>query len=223
MGTRYVLRVQADPADEPAQVAERMVRLAERTGAEELCVFLFGMEFNDGNEPLDRIGHWLDRTRPWRAAVRAAGIAVSLNPGHTLGHCDWGRPRRDDWQPMVDQRGRAADVVVCPLDPGWRAYFAETLRRYVAEDLAAVWIEDDIRLHNHARWSGAAASARCIWPSSPRCPAWPPPVKKWSPPVRRPARRTRGDSCGWTCGKAPSSTWSGPGRRSPPPAESAWA
>jgi hypothetical protein len=156
MGTRYVLRVQADPADEPAAVAERMVRLAERTGADELCVFLFGMEFNDGNEPLDRIDHWLDRTRPWRAAVRSAGISVSLNPGHTLGHCDWGRPRRDDWQPMVDQRGTAADVVVCPLDPGWRGYFADTLRRYAAEDLDAVWIEDDIRLHNHEplEWGG---------------------------------------------------------------------
>ncbi|MDP5316155.1 hypothetical protein [Streptomyces poriferorum] len=49
-----------------------------------------------------------------------------------------------------------AAAQVCPLDPAWRAYYAETLRRYAAEDVDAVWIEDDIRLHNHRPldWGG---------------------------------------------------------------------
>ncbi|WP_328885177.1 hypothetical protein [Streptomyces sp. NBC_00316] len=151
-----MLRLQVDPADDPAEVTERMLRLVKDSRADEICVFFFGMEFNDGHERPAAIGSWLERTRGWRSALRAAGVAVSLNPGHTLGHDDWGRMRREPWQTMVDQHGTAAEVTVCPLDPAWRAYFAESLRRYAAEDIATVWIEDDIRLHNHAPldWGG---------------------------------------------------------------------
>ncbi|MEV6104587.1 hypothetical protein AB0M28_07690 [Streptomyces sp. NPDC051940] len=158
MTTRYVLRLQADPADDPGAVGERLLAMARAARAEEICVFLFGMEFNDGHDSLDGIRSWLDATRPWRTRLREAGVAVSLNPGHTVGHSDWGRSLKagQTWQPMVDQHGTAAKAQVCPLDPGWRAYYAETLRLYAAEDVAAVWIEDDIRLHNHQPldWGG---------------------------------------------------------------------
>ncbi|GAA1360058.1 hypothetical protein [Streptomyces beijiangensis] len=158
MATRYVLRLQVDPADDPESVGDRLLALAHDSRADEICVFLFGMEFNDGHDSPQRIGAWLDATRPWRTRLRTAGVDVSLNPGHTVGHSDWGRTLTPDqpWQPMVDQYGRSAAAQVCPLDPGWRAYFASTLRRYADEDVCAVWIEDDIRLHNHRPldWGG---------------------------------------------------------------------
>lgn len=158
MTSRYVLRLQVDPADDPKAVGDRLLAMARTARADEICVFLFGMEFNDGHDGLDRIDHWLAATRPWRDRLRAEGIAVSLNPGHTVGHSDWARSPKPDqpWQPMTDQHGTAAAVQVCPLDPGWREYYAETLRRYAAEDVDAVWIEDDIRLHNHQPldWGG---------------------------------------------------------------------
>ncbi|MCX4649415.1 hypothetical protein [Streptomyces sp. NBC_01446] len=156
MSTRYVLRLQADPADDVADVEERLLRLVKDSRADEICVFFFGMEFNDGHEPVAEVAAWLDRTRPWRTALRSAGVGVSLNPGHTLSHGDWGRKRRESWQPMVDQNGTEAEITVCPLDTAWQAYFAECLHQYAAEDVCAVWIEDDIRLHNHAPldWGG---------------------------------------------------------------------
>ena len=51
---------------------------------------------------------------------------------------------------MVDFRGNAAAAVVCPLDGNWQRYFIETLRLYAAEGFRVVWIDDDIRYHNHA-------------------------------------------------------------------------
>ncbi|MFA3834618.1 hypothetical protein [Streptomyces aureus] len=158
MTSRYVLRLQVDPADDPKQAGDRLLALARVARAEEICVFLFGLEFNDGHESLDRVAHWLAATRPWRTRLRAEGVAVSLNPGHTVGHSDWARSLEpgQTWQTMTDQHGTAAAVQVCPLDPAWRAYFAQTLRLYAAEDVDTVWIEDDIRLHNHRPldWGG---------------------------------------------------------------------
>ncbi|RPK38764.1 hypothetical protein EES39_28165 [Streptomyces sp. ADI92-24] len=156
--SRYVLRLQVDPAADPAGVGDRLLAMARSARAEEICVFLFGMEYNDGHDSLDRIDHWLTATRPWRTMLRAEGIAVSLNPGHTVGHSDWARSLAPDqaWQRMTDQSGKTAAAQVCPLDPAWRAYYAETLCRYAAEDVDAVWIEDGIRLHNHRPldWGG---------------------------------------------------------------------
>ncbi|WLQ52742.1 hypothetical protein P8A21_36965 [Streptomyces poriferorum] len=158
MTSRYVLRLQVDPAADPAGVGDRLLAMVRSARAEEICVFLFGMEYNDGHDSLDGIDHWLTATRPWRTVLRAEGIAVSLNPGHTVGHSDWARSLAPDqaWQRMTDQSGKTAAAQVCPLDPAWRAYYAETLRRYAAEDVDAVWIEDDIRLHNHRPldWGG---------------------------------------------------------------------
>ena len=37
--------------------------------------------------------------------------------------------------------GREATAVVCPLDPGWRRYYAETLARYAREGFRVIWIE----------------------------------------------------------------------------------
>ena len=57
---------------------------------------------------------------------------------------------------MVDFQGNAAAAVVCPLDGNWQRYFIETLRLYAAEGFRVVWIDDDIRYHNHAplEWGG---------------------------------------------------------------------
>lgn len=158
MSTRYVLRVQVDPTDRADDVARRLLQLAESARAEEVCVFFFNLEFNDGHETPAQITEWIEWSRPWRQALRAAGVAVSLNPGHEIGHGDWHRSRKpgQDWQPLVDPAGREATVQVCPLDPDWQAYYTDSLHRYAVEDFDVIWVEDDIRLHNHAplEWGG---------------------------------------------------------------------
>jgi hypothetical protein len=57
---------------------------------------------------------------------------------------------------MMDWRGSAASAVVCPLDPDWRAYYCAAMELYAAEGFRVIWLEDDIRLANHAplNWGG---------------------------------------------------------------------
>src|SRR5947208_8769809 len=158
MPTRYVLRVQVDPADRADDVAAALLELAKDAGAEELCLFYAHHEFCDGHQTLDELRSWLDWSRPWRKTLADNGITVSLNPPHVFGHGDWERSRKpgQDWQPMVDPNGLTAEMQVCPLDSGWQAYFSDVLRLCAAEEFDVIWIEDDVRLHNHEPlfWGG---------------------------------------------------------------------
>jgi len=45
---------------------------------------------------------------------------------------------------------------VCPLDQQWRSYYVEAMKLYAAEGFRVIWLEDDIRYHNHGPldWGG---------------------------------------------------------------------
>ena len=152
------LRLQFSPLQDPADITTQLMELIDSAPVDEVMFFYFGEEQNNGHEPLERIQQWIDASRPYRDALKARGIAVSLNPWHTLLHSDSGRTLKPDqnWQTMVDADGCEARAVACPLDADWQAYYLETLKLYAREDFRVVWIDDDIRYHNHAplKWGG---------------------------------------------------------------------
>lgn len=158
MSVRYAVRMQFGPHQDSAVIREELLATCRAGWIDEVIFFAFAEEQNDGHDRLERIHEWLEAIRPWKRALEAEGVAVSFNPWHSLLHCDRHRRLKPDqpWQRMVDWRGRAAKAVVCPLDPGWRAYYAEALRVISAEGFRVVWVDDDIRYHNHEPldWGG---------------------------------------------------------------------
>ncbi|MEW6287580.1 MAG: hypothetical protein AB1509_15260 [Chloroflexota bacterium] len=152
------LRLQFSPRQNPADLTAQLLELIQSAPVDEVMFFYFGEEQNNGHETLEEIQTWIEHSRPFRQALKERGIAVSLNPWHTLLHGDSGRRLKDGqhWQTMVDPNGHAAQAVVCPLDPDWQAYYLETLNLYAREGFRVVWIDDDIRYHNHAPldWGG---------------------------------------------------------------------
>jgi hypothetical protein len=150
--------MQFGPHQDPHEVAEEVLLFVREAPVDEVMQFFFAEEQNDGHETLDRLQQWIDKSRPCREALKKAGVAVSLNPWHSMLHCDRGRRLKpgQDWQRMVDPNGRQARAVVCFLDPAWRAYFLQTLHLYAREGFRVVWIDDDIRYHNHGplHWGG---------------------------------------------------------------------
>ncbi|HUT73500.1 MAG TPA: hypothetical protein VM221_01545 [Armatimonadota bacterium] len=158
MPSHFTLRMQFGLHQDAAVVAEQLRRLLREAPVEEIMFFYFAEELNDGHDRGERIRQWIEHSRPYRRAVAEMGAAVSLNPWHSVLHCDRGRTLKPDqpWQPMVDQHGRACQAVVCPLDPEWRRYYDESLRLYAQEDFRVIWIDDDIRYHNHdpLEWGG---------------------------------------------------------------------
>lgn len=158
MPSRFTLRMQFDLNEDPARTTARLLKLVRQAPVDEIMFFFFAEELNDGHDPLDRIRQWIERSRPYRKALAQAGVSISLNPWHSVLHLDRGRKLKPEqqWQTMVDPNGRAAQAVVCPLDPQWRAYYAETMRLYAQEGFRVIWIDDDVRYHNHdpLEWGG---------------------------------------------------------------------
>jgi hypothetical protein len=158
MPSSYTLRMQFGPHEDPGDVTHQLLRLVRQAPVDEVMLFYFGEEQNDGHETLEQLHHWIERSRPYIRALKDAGVQVSLNPWHSMLHCDRGRTLKpgQDWQRMVDPQGRVASAVVCFLDPEWQEYYLESLRMYACEGFRVVWIDDDIRYHNHAplAWGG---------------------------------------------------------------------
>ncbi|MHC4713231.1 MAG: hypothetical protein ACYTAN_08175 [Planctomycetota bacterium] len=158
MPSLFTLRMQFGPHEDPGEITAQLLELVRSAPVDEIMFFYFAEEQNQGHEPVERIRLWIERSRPYRDALRKEGVAVSLNPWHTILHADRDRKLnpRQQWQTLVDPNGRAATAQVCPLDRNWRAYFEETLRLYAGEDFRVIWIDDDIRFHNHPplEWGG---------------------------------------------------------------------
>lgn len=158
MPSHYALRMQFGPHQDPEEVTRRLLELVRVSTADETMVFFFAEEMNDGHDRVEQIREWIDRSRPYRRALAQAGVTISLNPWHSLLHCDRGRKLKpgQDWQRMVDPEGNMCEAVVCPLDEGWRRYYEETLRLYAQEGFRVIWVDDDIRYHNHEplEWGG---------------------------------------------------------------------
>jgi hypothetical protein len=158
MPSHFTLRMQFSPEEDADRVKLWLLDLVDRAPVDEIMVFFFGEELNTGHPTPEEIGYWIERTRPWRQALKERGVALSLNIWQTVLHRDNARTLRpgQDWQTMVGPHGEQAAAVVCPLDPGWRAYYEELLRRFVQERFRVVWVEDDFRLHNHRPldWGG---------------------------------------------------------------------
>lgn len=159
MTTRYILRLQFGWHQDVDGTIDRLLRLCDEATVDEVMLFFFAEEMNNGHDTLDEIRRWISFSAPIIAALREAGVSVTLNPWHSLLHVDRGRtlkPSQQGWQRMVDPDGRIATAVVCPLDTGWRAYYLETLDLYAKADFDAIWVDDDIRYHNHGdlKWGG---------------------------------------------------------------------
>lgn len=158
MAVRYTARMQFGPHEDSGEIRRQVLDVCRRGQVDEVMFFAFAEEQNDGHDTLDRLRAWMAAIRPWKIALEAAGVEVSLNPWHSLLHCDRHRALKpgQEWQTMVDWRGRAASAVVCPLDPTWRAYYAEAMRLFAAERFRVIWVDDDIRYHNHdpLDWGG---------------------------------------------------------------------
>lgn len=154
----FTLRMQFALYQDPDIIGHQLDKLLQTTPVDEVMLFFFGEELNNGHETLEEIKQWISHSKPYRKVIESHGIPVSLNPWHTLLHSDSGRRFKEgqNWQPLVDPNGREASAMVCFLDPDWQNYYLKSLRLYAQEGFRVVWIDDDIRYHNHQplEWGG---------------------------------------------------------------------
>jgi hypothetical protein len=158
MSANYALRMSYGLQADPGKTQAELLALCQATKVDEIVLMIFAETYNNGHETLEEIRSWMNLIRPWKQSLQNTGVSVSLNPWHSLLHCDRGRTLKQNqsWQTMVDWRGQPASAVVCPLDPLWQAYYKEVLSLFAAEGFRVIWLDDDIRLANHAPldWGG---------------------------------------------------------------------
>ena len=156
---QYILRYTIAPGVcEDARIDE-LVDYCVENGIDDLMLVTCGEHLNTGHiSPEEWEKVWLPLFEKVKARLVPHGVTVSLNPWTTTLHCDRGRSRKtgQDFGRMVDPNGREASAVACPADEGFLDYVADMYRRYAEAGPEMLWLEDDMRLHNHAplEWGG---------------------------------------------------------------------
>ena len=78
-------------------------------------------------------------------------------------HTDRGRTLRpgQNFRTMMDTEGEASEIVGCPTDPAFIEYLKGVYAQYAQFHSDTLWLEDDMRLHNHGilKWSGCFCDA----------------------------------------------------------------
>ena len=84
---------------------------------------------------------------------RAAGIEASLQLQATLGHGDGISSSADcsakNWGGFTGEDGTEARYCSCPRQPAFIEYFREVGRIYASWKPHTIWVDDDLRMHNH--------------------------------------------------------------------------
>ena len=92
-----------------------------------------------------------DQMLPYIRRLREAGISYQLNfqnlVGSTLGGVDFSNMY--GWENLVDHKGRESLGCGCPLGEKFRAHAGERLRIWAETEPDIIWIDDDLRMHNH--------------------------------------------------------------------------
>ena len=120
---------------------------------DEVIVMVDTEEFSHGLPPMDWIDKYMPILQRIKSELNSIGVAFSINPWVTLGHCDRGRhvkltyPEADL---MVGHDGTECTACACPLSEGWRDIMRQLWHRYASTEPEVIWVEDDFRLLNHS-------------------------------------------------------------------------
>lgn len=153
---RYHLRYQVHPAGDIAARAQALVKVCLDLEIDEVVLLLAAEELFSGHLAGADEDRWFTATGIAAQTLRAAGLAVSLNPWVTSGHADRGRGDRLGFAPMVSPSGQPAAGQASFACPRWREWITGHYGRFAELGFRVLWLEDDFRYHNHSPldWGG---------------------------------------------------------------------
>jgi hypothetical protein len=158
MSFRYILRFSVDPGYEEDKALSMAMDFCAKAAIDDITFFCAPEELSQGHLTNEEQERFVGFFKKAKVLTGERGMTFSINNWTTLYHADRGRKLRpgQNFGLMADVEGREASNAACPLDPAFRAYYADLLKRFGALNPRIFWIEDDFRLHNHSplRWGG---------------------------------------------------------------------
>jgi hypothetical protein len=127
-------------------------------------VAIFEQYAIQGYYPLHDVKNSCDCLRDCMAALREHGIpSVGINVLVTLGHAeDSAFAEKPPFQTMVGHDGAVTMSCMCPNSPEFKIYTAEKYRMFAELKPDFIWIDDDIRMHNHGKVRYACFCPICL-------------------------------------------------------------
>ncbi|WP_276950511.1 hypothetical protein [Acetatifactor muris] len=109
----------------------------------------------------EHTAYYVEVVRQLAVRLREKGISYQLNYQNLFGATDGAADLRNvyRWEMYVDEKGMESGGVACMAGEKFRETAGKKLRMWAATRPDVIWIDDDMRFHNHgtavkARWQG---------------------------------------------------------------------
>ena len=151
---RYLncLRIAVVPEYYEEQRLKSIVDFCKKYAFDNVMLFINAEDYNLGHMTKKEAMPWVAAMKRAKAVFEREGISVSLNPWIETGHIDRGRKLKkgQKFVTQCDYDGTQCEMVACPMDDNWLAYYLDFYEFLIREvEPEVIWIEDDFRLHNH--------------------------------------------------------------------------
>ena len=147
---RMSLRLRMENTRTAEQWQKTLAALAANPGCCDEVWFSTGI----GLPPMETHRAHVEELKRAAADLLALGITPSLQIQATLGHGDKFSALADcsakTWGGWTGSTGVEDRLCSCPRQPGFLAYMREMAKTYAAFKPGSVWIDDDLRIDNHA-------------------------------------------------------------------------
>lgn len=147
------LRVQIFPGHHEDDRIASILSFCKKYNFQNVILFINAVNYNVGHMTIEEAKPWVKTIKKAKKIFNENGLSVSLNPWIDIGSYDGGRTLKkgQNFRTMVDRNGTTCTMVACPLCEEWRKYFFEYYEYLLTEiEPEIVWVEDDLRLFNHA-------------------------------------------------------------------------
>ncbi len=135
-----------------ARRTEELIAFCKRAGVDTVMLYVdlnpYWYYMPDSLTHAEYVARVMEKTAPM---LRAAGLSYQLNYQNLFGSVDGNYDHKAlcDWECYTDEFGNVSLGVGCMLGKRFRETALAKLRLFAKTKPDAIWIDDDIRIHNH--------------------------------------------------------------------------
>ncbi len=169
----YILRydLPCNPIYDDTTIAQRMDGLIDYCIQYQIPAVMLYVDLHPywyyAPDDLAHTKYYVEVIRTLIPRLRRHGISYQLNYQNLVGAWDGGADLRymNDWEYYVDEKGVASRSCACGMGEKFRQIAGEKLRLWASTEPDVLWIDDDVRIHNHRTsiddlWDGKIPAER---------------------------------------------------------------